>query len=113
MRIAPLRTLGVAGMLFLLSSKQVGKARVFTGRDVLLASVSVSSTTIVGSKTAQIVLNHPKERYLQAQHNQSFPLIPGDLAALLGSPEKAGVGGSIPSLALIAGGPQAMSLDGE
>ena len=28
-----------------------------------------------------------------------FPLIPDQLAALLGSPEKAGVGGSIPSLA--------------
>jgi hypothetical protein len=32
---------------------------------------------------------------------QIDPLIPGHLAELSGSPEKAGVGGSIPSLATI------------
>jgi hypothetical protein len=46
-------------------------------------------STIVRWKAAQIVLNHPKRLGPQDQCHQLYPLIPEDLAALLGGPEKA------------------------
>ena len=48
---------------------------------------------------AQIILNHPKSVPSQPFSCQLHPLIPGLLANSVGGPEKAGVGGSIPSLA--------------
>ncbi len=52
-----------------------------------------------GPKTAQIILNRPKSPRAQLFSCQSYPLIPDQLAYSVGGPEKAGVGGSIPSLA--------------
>jgi hypothetical protein len=51
--------------------------------------------------SAQTSPQEPKARSLQASIRQSFPLILDQLASSSGSPEKAGVGGSIPSLATI------------
>jgi hypothetical protein len=48
-----------------------------------------------------MVLKHPRAIDEYDQLNQPHTLILDQLAALLGSPEKAGVGGSIPSLATI------------
>jgi hypothetical protein len=52
-------------------------------------------------KTAHIILNHPKCPHPQPFCHQSHPLIPGHLANSVDGPEKAGGGGSIPSLATI------------
>jgi hypothetical protein len=49
-------------------------------------------------ETAQTILRHPKSPHLKLFSRQLHPLIPGHLANSVGSPEKAGVGGSIPSL---------------
>jgi hypothetical protein len=51
------------------------------------------------SETAETILRHPKSPHLQPFLRQSHPLIPGHLANSVGGPEKAGVGGSSPSLA--------------
>ncbi len=50
-------------------------------------------------KTAQTILRRPKSPHLQPYSCQPHPLIPDHLANSVGGPEKAGVGGSIPSLA--------------
>ena len=50
-------------------------------------------------KTAQTILRHPRSHHSQLFFLQSHPLIPDYLANSVGGPEKAGVGGSIPSLA--------------
>jgi hypothetical protein len=52
-------------------------------------------------ETAQTILRHPKSPHLKLFSRQLHPLIPGHLANSVGSPEKAGVGGSIPSLATV------------
>jgi hypothetical protein len=52
-------------------------------------------------KWPYFVLNSPKIEGEQHVCFQVHPLIPSHLAELSGSPEKAGVGGSIPSLATI------------
>ena len=52
-------------------------------------------------KTAQTILRHPKLPAAQPLAPQSYPLIPEHLAKSVSGPEKAGVGGSIPSLATI------------
>ena len=54
---------------------------------------------IEGPKTAQTILRHPKSPHLQPISRQPYPLIPDHLANSVGGPEKAGVGGSSPSLA--------------
>ena len=54
---------------------------------------------IAGAETSQVVLHHPKSNNSQAVLHQSLPLIPNHFAGSVGGPEKAGVGGSIPSLA--------------
>jgi hypothetical protein len=48
-----------------------------------------------------MIPNDPKLMLLERLSFQSGPLILGDLGPLVGGPEKAGVGGSIPSLATI------------
>ncbi len=53
------------------------------------------------SRISLIRPSHPKMVWAQKFYFQMHPLIPGHLAGLSGSPEKAGVGGSIPSLATI------------
>jgi hypothetical protein len=50
-------------------------------------------------KAAQTILSPPKLPWIQPFSLQLHPLIPDHLADSVGSPEKAGVGGSIPSLA--------------
>jgi len=50
-------------------------------------------------KLAQTILCHPKSLHLQPFSRQSHPLITSHLAISVGGPEKAGVGGSSPSLA--------------
>ena len=54
---------------------------------------------IEGPKIAELSPNEPKATIEQAISYQSIPLIPGPLSGSAGGPEKAGVGGSIPSLA--------------
>jgi hypothetical protein len=54
---------------------------------------------IAGAEPAQIILRHAKSSNSQTFLHQSLPLIPNHFAVSVGGPEKAGVGGSIPSLA--------------
>jgi hypothetical protein len=56
---------------------------------------------IARAESAQIVLRHPKPSNSQAVSHELLPLIPNHFAGSVGGPEKAGVGGSIPSLATI------------
>jgi hypothetical protein len=55
---------------------------------------------IEGPKIAELSPNEPKATIEQAISYQSIPLIPGPLSGSAGGPEKAGVGGSIPSMAV-------------
>ena len=48
-----------------------------------------------------MIPNDPNRQYAKGFNFQSGPLIPSHLVPLVGGPEKAGVGGSIPSLATI------------
>jgi hypothetical protein len=52
-------------------------------------------------KPAQTILCHPKSLHFQPFSRQSHPLTTSHLAISVGGPEKAGVGGSSPSLATI------------
>jgi hypothetical protein len=53
------------------------------------------------AKTSQMIPNGPKPRFLQVFVGHELPLILNHLALSISSPEKAGGGGSIPSLATI------------
>ena len=50
-------------------------------------------------KIDQTSLHHPKRPVTQARYSQQDPLISYHFRDSVGGPEKAGVGGSIPSLA--------------
>jgi hypothetical protein len=63
-------------------------------------------------KWAYFGLNSPKTEGAQNLYYQLHPLIPNHLAELSGSPEKAGVGGSIPSLATFTYAPLHFSVAG-
>ena len=52
-------------------------------------------------KTSESILNHPKLLTAQAIYTEVHPLISNHFGESLGGPEKAGVGGSILSLATI------------
>ena len=52
-------------------------------------------------KIAQMVLQYPKDYFAKALWLQRHPLILNHFGKSVGGPEKAGVGGSIPSLATI------------
>ena len=77
------------------------KAKISLGGHQVNCLLAEQYPNIEGPKTAQIIPSHPKQPRRQPFSHQLHPLSPDYLANSVGGPEKAGVGGSIPSLATI------------